>query len=136
MTQVQEMWARLNANERLAATGAVVVLVAWLVGVVTGYGFGVGSIPLLAAIALIVIYYLKYDPTRAINWPAPIPTIAVAVSGVAALLAVLGVLEWLSYGFFFRSGAFVAALASAVGTGIMAYGTWKEYQAQPKTPAA
>jgi hypothetical protein len=129
------MWARLNANERLAATGAVVVLVAWLVGVVTGYGFGVGSIPLLAAIALIVIYFLKYDPTRAINWPAPVPTIAVAVSGIAALLAVLALLEWLSFGFSFR-GAVVAALASAVGTGIMAYGTWKEYQAQPKTPAA
>lgn len=137
MAQVQEMWGKLNANERLAATGAVVVLIAWLVGIVTGYGFGVGTIPLLAAIGLLVVYYLKYAPNQTVNWPMPIPTIALGISAIAALLAILTLLQWIgflgSFGVF--GGVMLSLIASAIGTGLMAYGTWKEYQETAK-PAA
>jgi hypothetical protein len=132
------MWGKLNANERLAATGAVVVLIAWLVGIVTGYGFGVGTIPLLAAIGLLVVYYLKYAPNQTVNWPMPIPTIALGISAIAALLAILTLLQWIGFlgtfaGFF--AGVLLSIVVSAVGTGLMAYGTWKEYQETAK-PAA
>jgi hypothetical protein len=132
------LWGKLNANERLAATGAVIVLIAWLVGIVTGYGFGVGTIPLLAAIGLLVVYYLKYAPNQSVNWPMPIPTIAFGISAIAALLALLTLLQWIGYlgsfaGFF--AGVLLSIIASAVGAGMMAYGTWKEYQANAK-PAA
>lgn len=138
MAQVQEMWGKLNANERLAATGAVVVLIAWLVGIVTGYGFGVGTVPLLGAIGLLVVYYLKYAPNQTVNWPMPIPTIALGISAIAALLAILTVLQWIGFlgtfaGFF--AGVLLSIIASAVGAAMMAYGTWKEYQANA-TPAA
>jgi hypothetical protein len=128
-----EFFNKLNANERLAATGAVIVIIAWLVGLVGSFGLGVGMLTLLAAIAVLAIYFLKYSPSQSINWPAPIPLIVLGISGVAALLAVIGALQWLAIGSFFFGLGILAAIASAVGAVIMAWGAWQEYQAMPKS---
>ncbi len=135
---VNEFWRKLNANERLAATGAIVVLAAWLVGVVTGGGIG-ASWSFIAAIVVLAIYWLKYSPSQSINWPAPIPTIVLVVAGLAAVFAVLGLFTVLSFigalslfvGFFL--GLVIAIIANAIGAVMMALGAWREYQAMPKT---
>jgi hypothetical protein len=132
--QIQEMWRKLNGNERLVGYGAIVVLVSWLVGVVGGGGIG-GSWAFLAAIAALVIYYLKYAPNQNINWPAPLPTIVLIITGIAAVLSILGVLTLFGYlGLFFGGLYLIATIGNAVGAAIMAWGAWKEYQAMPKTP--
>jgi hypothetical protein len=125
-----EFYNKLNANERLVATGAIIVLVAALVSVVTG-GLGLVSIPLLAAIAALAIYYLKYSPTQTITWPAPIQLIVLAVAALAAIVGILVALQLVSSLF---GGLFaLAVIAVAVGSVIMAWGAWQEYQAMPKT---
>src|SRR5947207_7245075 len=127
------MWAKLNANERLVAYGAIVVLIAFLVHLFTGgitYGF-------ITAVIVLAIYWLKYTPNQTITWPAPIPTLVLIITGISALLVVLTFLPALGLGLFFYGGLwFVALLGDVVGVLVMVYGAWREYQAMPKTPTA
>ena len=134
---VQTWWQKLNANERMAATGAAVVFVLSLLGG--------GWIAILGAGAVLVIYWLKYSPNQ-ITWPAPIQLINLVISGIIGLFAVIGVLFVLGIGSFgfglvgltggFLGGVYlvavVAAIAYAVGAGMMVLGTWREYQLMPK----
>ena len=124
-----DFYNKLNANERLAAIGAAVVVVAWFVGVALGSGYGVSSIGLLGAIVVLIIYFLKYSPNQTITWPAPIPTIVLVVAAVAALLMLLNVLT-----LFGNLGAagWIVAIASVAGAAVMAWGAWQDYQAMPK----
>jgi hypothetical protein len=138
----QQFWQKLNANERMVVTGAGVVLVGWLAGAIFGGGIG-ASWSFLAAIAVLVIYWLKYSPNQSINWPAPIPTIVLVIAGIAALLSLIGLLAVFSFlgGFFlgFFAGYLIAIVVNAIGAVMMALGAWREYQAMPKTsppPAA
>jgi hypothetical protein len=132
---VQEIWQKFNANERLAAIGSIVVIVAWLLGVVSAYGFGASTIALLAALAVLVIYYLKYAPNQNVNWPLPIPTLVLAISAIGALFALLSALQWLSLISFAGILFTLALIGTVVGAGIMVWGAWQEYQAMPKTAA-
>ncbi|MFL5755664.1 MAG: hypothetical protein ACJ77N_05120 [Chloroflexota bacterium] len=136
MVQVQEWWRnKLNPNERLVGIGALVVIVAWVVGLVIGGAFGTSTIALLGAIAALAILWLKYAPNQQITWPAPVPTLLLAIGAISAILAVIAALGWLSAfgGFSFFGGAILVAVAMAVGSIIMAWGAWVEYQVQQKT---
>ena len=137
MAQVQEVWNKLNSRERLAATGALIILLAWVVGLV-GYGIGAGTISLLGAVAVLAIYYLKYSPNQTMTWPAPIPTIVLGISAVVALLAAIDLLQWLRFfGSFSLFGiSIVAVVLAAVGAALMAWGAWQEYQATASTTSA
>jgi hypothetical protein len=128
--QVQEVWNKLNSRERLTAIGSVVVVLGWLISLAGSFGLGGNIIALLGAIAVIVILFLKYTPSQNITWPAPISTIILAISGVVALLAAIGVLQWLSLGGIgnFFGAALIAAIITAVGAALMAWGAWQEYQ--------
>lgn len=124
---------KLNANERLVAIGAVIVIISWLVGLVDAFGFGVGTIPLLGAIAVLVIYYLKYSPTQSVTWPWPVQTIVLGISAISALLALLGALSLLGLLAFGLGLAFLSSVGGVVGAVLMAWGAWQDYQAMPKT---
>jgi hypothetical protein len=122
---------KLNANERLAAIGAIVVVVGYVVSLLGAYGFGGNTLVLLGAIAVLVIYFLKYSPSQSMTWPAPIPTIVLIISAIAALLAILGALPALSFlgGFGLYS---IGAIVTVIGAVIMVWGAWQDYQAMPK----
>ncbi|MDQ2965964.1 MAG: hypothetical protein M3R57_08970 [Chloroflexota bacterium] len=124
---------KLNANERLAAIGAAIVIISWVVGAVGSYGIGSSVIALLGAIAVLVIYYIKYSPTQSMTWPMPVQTIILGISGVSALLALLGALPLLGLLSFYGVLAIAAAIGTIVGAVIMAWGAWQDYQAMPKT---
>jgi hypothetical protein len=130
----QQFMSKLNANEKQVVYGAAIVLVAFLVGLVSGYGYlGNGTGDLAAAVAIVVIYWLKYQPNP-INWPIPPQTLVVAIAGVSAFFAVLGVLAWIGViGTSLISLFTIAIVLNAIGCGVMAYGAWNEYQALPKT---
>ena len=130
---VQEIWQKFNANERTTAIGAIVVLIAWLIGVVSAYGIGAGTLSFLGAIAVLAIYYLKYAPNQNINWPAPIPTIVLGISAIVALLAVLDGLRWIGLISLFSVTGTLAIVGAVIGGLLMVWGAWQEYQAQPKT---
>src|SRR3954447_2274353 len=102
--------------------GSVGVAIAYIVGAVSGFGFlGSGSGDLAAAVAIAVIYWLKYQPNQ-INWPVPPQTIVLVIAAVAAFFAVLGLVTWL--GFIGISLYSLAVILNAVGCVVMAYAAW------------
>ena len=127
MANVQEVWNKLNPRERLTAIGAGVILLAWVISLVD-YGFGTSTLALLGAIAVLVIFYLKYTPSQSVSWPAPIPTLILGISGVVALLAVIDVLRILGLLRFGLGLYAITIIIGAVGAGLMAWGAWQEYQ--------
>lgn len=133
MAQIQAMWAKLNANERLVGYGAIIVLISWLVSLAGGGGISYGFI---TAIIVMVIYWLKYAPNSNVTWPLPVPTLVLLITGISALLAILAVLPVLGLGLFFYGGLWlIAYLGGVVGVIVMAYGAWREYQSAPKASA-
>jgi hypothetical protein len=127
-----EYYNKLNSYERLAAIGSIVVIVGFIVSAVGAYGFGGNMITLLGAIAVLAIYFLKYSPTQTITWPAPIPTIVLAISAITAILAILVALPVL--GLLGGLGIYsLGAIATVIGAIIMVWGAWQDYQAMPKT---
>jgi hypothetical protein len=126
--QVQEVWNKLNPRERLTAIGALIVALSWIVSL-AGYGVSAGTISLVGAIAVLVVLYLKYNPNQSVTWPAPVPTIVLAISGLVALLAAIDVLTSLRYlGLFGFGVGLIALILEAVGAALMAWGAWQEYQ--------
>lgn len=133
MPMIQEMWKKLNANERLASWGAIVVIVGWVLGLVLGtYGFGIGGAGLIGGILLLGLYYLKYGSATPPTMPAPTQTIALIISALTALsaLAALG-----TFGFLF-GGYFIAVVVTVIGAVMMVLGTWRDYQAMAAKPGA
>ena len=126
----QQFMGKLNANEKQVMYGAIIVVVAWIVGAISGFGFvGSGSGDLAAAVAVAVIYWLKYQPNQ-INWPVPPQTIVLVIAAVAAFFAILALVTWI--GFIGISLYSLAVILNAIGCVVMAYGAWNEYQAMPK----
>ena len=129
MPQIQEVWNKLNPRERLTAIGALVVGLGWIIGLAGSFGLGGNTIALVGAIVVLVILFLKYSPNQSVTWPAPIPTIVLAISAIVALLALIGLLQWLSLGgLSYFGAAIIAAIVTAVGAALMAWGAWQEYQ--------
>src|SRR5215218_925740 len=111
---VTQFWNKLNANEKIVMYGAIIAVVAFLVGVASG-GFGSGSLDLVAAIAVVVIYWLKYSPNK-ISWPAPVQTIVLIIAGISAIFALLALIGWIGFLGFGLYG--IAILLNAVGCGV------------------
>lgn len=127
---ISAFWKKLNKNEKMVMYGAIIVVVAFLIGIAGSYGFGSSSTNLVAAIAITVLYWLKYSPTQ-IKWPVALELIVLVIAGIAALFAILAAIGALSFLFAFGLAG-IAVLVNAVGCGVMAYFAWLEYQAMPK----
>lgn len=128
---ISAFWNKLNSNEKMVMYGAIIVVVAFLIGLVGSYGFGSASSDLIAAIAITIVYWLKYSPNK-ITWPAPVATIVVVIAGIAAIFAVLAALTAMTLLFGFGLYG-IGLIVNAVGCGVMAWFAYKEYQAAPKT---
>ena len=128
-----EFMNRLAAGERVTAIGAIVVVISALLGIVSGFGMAI--IPLLGAIAALVVLYLNHSSTQSVSWPAPVPLVLLGISAVTAVLAVVLVMPFLSILAFFGIGM-LALIALVIGSLIMIAGSWQEYQAMPKTATA
>jgi hypothetical protein len=123
--QLQEIWNKFNPRERLIGAGSALVIVAWIVGLVTYFGYGLTTLALLSAIASIVILYLKYAPNTNVTLPAPRSLILVALGGLALLFVAIDFLRELA---FFTTGDAITGIAMLIGAGLMAWGGWQEYQ--------
>ena len=93
---LNEILAKINPREKLIGIGAIVFAVGWLVGLVLASvsyaglvsvnvwnesgGTGIGFVGLLAAIAAVVVIYLKYAPNMKITWPAPLASAVTSLS--------------------------------------------------------
>jgi hypothetical protein len=137
MAQVQEVWNKLNPRERFTTLGVGMVVLGFVLGVLS-YSAGGTTLSLLAALGVLVVFYIKYSPTSNVNWPAPVPTIVLGLSVVALIAAALEVLRWVSFILNNLLGLWtVGTIIILVGTIVMVWQSWLEYQAaQPASSAA
>ena len=94
---------------------------------------------MLAAIAVLVVLYLKYAPNMNITWPAPVATILLGAAGVSlvcsALMTLLqltspyGIADWPLF-------AWVAVLGMLAGGAVMTWFAYQEFLTNKTTPAA
>lgn len=151
---LQELWAKVSARERLVVFGAIAVLVGWIVGefiatvnFCAGYNvpglacptfsyFTAGNsglfaiLGLVAAIAAVVIVYLKVAPNMNITWPMPVSQVLLGVCAATLVCGVLVVLMQVSYGL---SGApitmWIADVIFVGGGAVQTYAAYMEYTA-------
>ena len=148
---LNEIMAKITANERLIGIGAIVVGVAWLLGVlITDSWYSasgaqtMGLLAVVAAAVAIVVLYLKYAPNTNITWPAPLPVIFLVLAAVAGVVALFGLLQAFTYDPFGGYGGlvgvkvskpimlYVAAAGVAVGAGLMVYAAYMDWTASKK----
>ena len=158
---LNEIMAKITARERMIGIGAIVLAVAWIFGLIFAtknycvtfagqtacsgsqnyftheHGSDLGLLALVAAIAGIVVIYLKYAPNMKINWPAPLPVIMLAIGGVAvaasALMLLLAFLDAKDAFDVVPITMWIAMIAMVVGGALMA---WPAYQDWNETKVA
>jgi hypothetical protein len=155
---LNEIMAKITARERMFGIGAIVLVVAWLVGLILAskeacasfagqtvcsgvsinyftheHGTDLGLLALLAALAGIAVIYLKYAPNMKINWPAPFPVIFLAIGGVAvgaaALMFVLAFLDAKDFMSEVPLTMWIADIGMVVGGALMAWPAYQDWTA-------
>jgi hypothetical protein len=135
VAQLQEIWNKFNSRERLSAIGAGVIIIGWLISL-TSYAVGVTVLALQAGLIVLGVLYAKYAPNLKVAWPADPALINLAVSGVAALLVLVGLLSWVGFLGLYGGTALFALIITVVGTALLVWGAWQEYAAvKPPLPA-
>lgn len=149
---VQELWAKISQAEKFMVYGAAAVLVGWIVGqfiatvnlcgglTIPGYScptlsyFSAGNsglfaiLGLVAAIATVVVIYLKSAPNMNVAWPMPVAQVLLGVAGATLVCGVLVVLMQISYGLGGAPITMWIADAFFVGGGaVMAWFAYQEY---------
>ena len=128
MPQVQEMWGKLNANERLSAYGGIALIIVALVGYVLSWSDG-PTLAILVGIAVLAILYIKYAPNMSVTWPLPVATILLGVGGIATILLALNLLRYLR---FLIGVDAIVLLGLPAAAALVAWGAWQEYQTTVK----
>lgn len=155
---LNEIMAKITAREKMFGIGAIVVAAGWLVGIILGskdacatyagqqvcagysvnyftheHGTDLGLLALVAAIAGIVVLYLKYAPNMNIKWPQPLPVIMLVIGGVAAgaavLMAVLAFIDAKDFMSLVPIFLWVADILMVVGGALMAWSAYQDYLA-------
>jgi hypothetical protein len=152
---VQEIWAKVSAREKLIVYGAIAVLVGWIVGefiatvnlcggassilgiscpsfsyFAAGNAGSFAILGLVAAIATVVVLYLKVAPNMSITWPLPVVQIVLGLSAATLICGLLVVLMQLSYGLGDAPVTmWVADIIFIGGGALMAYAAYMEYTA-------
>jgi hypothetical protein len=130
VAQLQQVWAQLNARERLVGYGSGLVVIGWLLGAIISGGYlgvaGVGIIALLGAVADLGVMYAKHAPGMQVTWPAPYAVILFGIGAVVGLLVLLQLLQLI--GLLAFLGSFILPLACyVVGAALMAWGGYQEW---------
>jgi hypothetical protein len=144
---LQELWAKLSANEKLVAYGVPAVVVGWILGQILGsstYGaagiysvtinyFGWGNaglfaiLALLAAIVVGVVLYLKVAPNMNITWPMPVGQILLGLAVVTLACGVLMTLIQVTNGGNPPALMYVADIIVIGGGALMSWGAYQGY---------
>ncbi len=123
-------FGKLNANEKLAAYGAIASVVGPILATI-GFGFGVGMLTLLLALAMLAIVFLpQWSPQTQL--PGSKGSLMLVVGGIAAVSAALALLSTLGYlGLFGSNILFVLGwLIGIIGGLLMGWAGWQEFQAE------
>jgi hypothetical protein len=118
-------FSSLSSNEKLAVYGSAAVII----GGIVGYGYGVGLLAVLAAIAMLAIVFLpQMSPTT--NLPGSKGSLMLVAGGVAGVVLVLALLMYLGVMFAFFGISDLFFLIAVAGGVVMAWAGWQEFQAE------
>lgn len=121
-------FSKLDQNEKLAAGGAVAVIIGGLVG----YSYGWTILAILAAFAVLAVIFLP-QLSPGTNLPGSRGSLLLVTGGVAAVVLVLALLVYLSViftDFNFRDLFFLVAVVGGV---VAAWAGWQEFRAEGGT---
>lgn len=120
-------FSSLSSNEKLAVYGSLAVIVGILIA---GFLVGLGTLALLAAIAMLVIVFLPQmsDGTRL---PGSKGTLMLAAGIIAAAVLVITLIQYLPFlGSFLGSINGIFFLIAVIGSLVMAWAGWQELQGE------
>lgn len=124
-------FSKLGQNEKLAAYGAIAAIVGAVLAAAGTFGFGVGWLGLLLALAMLAVVFLpQLSPQTTL--PGSKGSLMVVVGGIAAVFAVLGLLSGFGLlGLLSFSPIFVIGwLLNVIGGLLMGWAGWQEFQAE------
>lgn len=120
----------LSSNEKLAVYGSLAVIVGMLIGSGGFFGFGLGILALVAAIAMLVIVFLP-QLSSGTSLPGSKGTLMFAAGIIAAAVLVITLIQFLSFiGAFLGSINGIFFLIAVVGSLVMAWAGWQELQTE------
>ena len=120
----------LSSNEKLGVYGAIAVIVGMLIASTGLFGFGLGTLALLAAIAMLIVIFLP-QMSQGSTLPGSKGTLMLACGIIAAavlVIALIGVLG--SIGLFLGNINGIFFLIAVVGSLAMAWSGWQELQSE------
>ncbi len=123
-------FSKVGQNEKLAVYGAIASIVGPVLSSM-GFGFGVGWLTLILAIAMLAIVFLpQLSPQTTL--PGSKGSLMLVVGGIAAVSAALALLTSFGLlGFFGSNVVFVVGwLLGIIGGLLMGWAGWQEFQAE------
>jgi hypothetical protein len=123
-------FGKLNSNEKLAVYGAIASVIGPILATV-GFGFGVGWLTLLLALAMLAIVFMpQLSPqTQLPGSKGSLMLVVGGIAGVSAALALLSSLGWL--GLFGTNIVWVLGWLIGIAGGLlMGWAGWQEFQAE------
>ena len=118
--------SKLNQNEKLALYGAI----ALIVGGIVGFAYGLTTLGILAAIAMLVLILLPQLAPN-VRLPGSRGSLMVAIGAVAGVAMALAFLSALAGALLLRFGlGDIFFLIAVVGGLVMAWAGWQEFRAE------
>jgi len=126
-------FSKLSQNEKLAVYGSAAVIVGLIIASAGFFGFGLGTLALLAAIAMLVVVFLP-QRSAGTSLPGSKGSLMLICGGVAAAVLLLTFLSFIGFlGSLLGSLNGIMFLIALVGSGVMAWAGWQEFQAEGGT---
>ena len=120
----------LSSNEKLAAYGSIAVILGILIASGGFFGFGLGFLALIAAIAMLVIIFLP-QMSAGTSLPGSKGTLMFAAGIIAAAVLVITLIQFLDFiGAFLGSVNGIFFLIAVIGSLVMAWAGWSELQTE------
>jgi len=121
-------FSKLDQNEKLAVYGAVASIVGPILAAV-GYGFGVGWLTFVLAIAMLAIVFLPQMSPQT-QLPGSKGSLMVVVGGIAGVSSLLALLTGFGLFAFFGGIGIIGWLIGIVGGLVMGWAGWQAFQAE------
>lgn len=123
-------FSSLSSSEKLAVYGAIAVIVGMLIASSGFFGFGLGLLALIAAIAMVVIVFLP-QMSAGTELPGSKGTLMFAAGIIAAAVLVISLIQIMEFiGIYLGSINGIFFLIAVVGSLVMAWAGWQVLQAE------
>ena len=123
-------FSSLSSNEKLGVYGAIAVIIGMLIASGGFFGFGLGLLALIAAIAMLVIVFLP-QMSGTTTLPGSKGTLMFAAGIIAAAVLVITLIQFLGFiGEFLATLNGIFFLIAVIGSLVMAWAGWGELQTE------